>query len=71
MDVEWRMVEFDVDAENASRRRKSFSLSRSIFWQRRGEEGRDLSAPPPARQSDRGLSTESIYLFIPGLEVIS
>lgn len=59
------MVEFDVDAENVGRRRKSFSLSRSIFfWRRRGEEGRDLSAPPLGK-SDRGFSTESIYLFIP------
>lgn len=59
------MVEFDVDAENVGRRRKSFSLSRSIFfWRSRGEEGRDLSAPPLGK-SDRGFSTESIYLFIP------
>lgn len=61
------MAEFDVDAENVDSRRKSFSLSRSIFPRRRGvagEEGRDLSAPPLGK-SDRGFSTESIYLFIP------
>lgn len=66
-------AEFDVDADDIGGRRVppflflplSLSLFTTILSRRGGvaEEGRELSASPLGK-SDRGLSAESIYLFI-------